>query len=77
MYLLYLDDSGSVGNAEDSHIILAGVAVFERQTHWLSEGLDRIATRVRSMNMPRLRVAPRPINGAGETGTFERLDTAP
>lgn len=46
MYLLYLDDSGSVANAADRHIILAGVAVFERQPHWFSERLDNIAQRV-------------------------------
>lgn len=46
MYLLYLDDSGSVGNPADKHIVLAGLAVFERQPHWLSEKLDGIAARV-------------------------------
>ncbi len=46
MYLLYLDDSGSVGNASDKHIILAGVSVFERQPHWLSGKLDEIAKEV-------------------------------
>lgn len=46
MHLLYLDDSGSVGNAEDTHIILAGVAVFERQPHWFSVSLDRVAERL-------------------------------
>lgn len=46
MHLLYLDDSGSVQNASDSHIILAGVAVFERQPHWLSERLDRLAETI-------------------------------
>lgn len=45
MYLLYLDDSGSVKNASDSHIILAGVAVFERQAHWFSERMDGVAKR--------------------------------
>jgi hypothetical protein len=34
MYLLYLDDSGSVRNAADRHIVLAGLAVYERQPHW-------------------------------------------
>ena len=28
MYLLYLDNSGSVQNASDRHIVLAGLAVF-------------------------------------------------
>lgn len=46
MYLLYLDDSGSVTNPADTHIVLAGLAIFERQPHWLSENLDRIARRL-------------------------------
>lgn len=43
MYILYLDDSGSVKNATDSHVILAGIAVFERKPHWLSNYLDELA----------------------------------
>jgi hypothetical protein len=43
MYILYLDDSGSVRNASDKHIVLAGVAVFERQSHWFSNRLDEVA----------------------------------
>jgi hypothetical protein len=46
MYLLYLDDSGSVRNPADRHIVLAGLAVYERQPHWLSSRLDAIAQRV-------------------------------
>jgi hypothetical protein len=46
MYLLYLDDSGSAGNADDKYVILAGVAVFERQTHWLSSKVEEIAARL-------------------------------
>jgi hypothetical protein len=46
MYLLYLDDSGSVSNASDRHVILAGVAIFERQPHWFSERLSAIAAEV-------------------------------
>ena len=43
MYLLYLDDSGSVSNPQDVHIVLAGLAVFERQVHWLASSLEQIA----------------------------------
>jgi hypothetical protein len=43
MHLLYLDDSGSVKNADDKHIILAGVSIFERMPHWLSRKLDSLA----------------------------------
>lgn len=46
MHLLYLDDSGSVRNAADRHVVLAGLEVFERQPHWLSERLDQIAKRL-------------------------------
>jgi hypothetical protein len=46
MHLLYLDDSGSVGNAADRHVILAGVAIFERLPYWFSQHLDVIARDV-------------------------------
>ncbi|MCO8017493.1 DUF3800 domain-containing protein [Brevundimonas diminuta] len=46
MHLLYLDDSGSVQNRADQHIILAGVSVFEREIHWVSKDLDDIAGKV-------------------------------
>ena len=43
MHLLYVDDSGSVSNPQDRHVVLAGLAVFERQTHWISKRLDDLA----------------------------------
>jgi hypothetical protein len=43
MHLLYLDDSGSVGNPQDRHIILAGFSIFEREGHWLSKNMDELA----------------------------------
>jgi hypothetical protein len=46
MHILYLDDSGSVKNADDKHIILAGVSVFERIPHWLSRALENLAKEV-------------------------------
>lgn len=46
MYLLYLDDSGSVANPSDRHIVLAGLAVFERQAHWLSRKMDSLAAEI-------------------------------
>ncbi|MGS0743761.1 DUF3800 domain-containing protein [Glaciimonas sp. GG7] len=33
MYLLYVDESGSASDASQEYFILAGVSVFERQTH--------------------------------------------
>lgn len=46
MYLLYLDDSGSVRNASDRHVILAGFAIFERGGHWLGGALDKMAAEI-------------------------------
>ncbi len=46
MYLLYLDDSGSVSNRNESYLVLGGVMVFERQVHWLSEQIQKIALAI-------------------------------
>lgn len=43
MHLLYIDDSGSVSNTSDRHIILAGFSVFERAGHWLGKAMDKQA----------------------------------
>ena len=45
MHLLYADESGSVGNPDDTHFVLAGFAVFERDTHWIERDLEAIAAR--------------------------------
>ncbi len=46
MYLLYLDDAGSVANNTDRFVALAGIAVFERQVHFLNRHLDDLAERI-------------------------------
>lgn len=38
MYILYLDESGN--HREASYFVLAGLAVFERETYWFSQDLD-------------------------------------
>lgn len=43
MYLLYLDESGSVNNA--GFFVLAGFACFERQAYFISKHLDEVAAR--------------------------------
>lgn len=45
MYLLYVDESGSPGDPNQKHFVLAGVAVFERETHWIEDQLNHIASR--------------------------------
>jgi len=43
MYLLYLDDSGSVKNKNEQYFILGGVCLFERRIHWLTNRIESIA----------------------------------
>jgi hypothetical protein len=50
MYLLYLDDSGSAGNQNESHLVLAGLAIFERQVHWLATELEALAHKLAPAN---------------------------
>lgn len=43
MYLLYLDDAGSPGNAAEEYFVLGGICVFEAQVEWFSREIDRLA----------------------------------
>jgi hypothetical protein len=45
MYLLYADESGSVGDSKQQFFVLAGFCVFERQGYWFAQELDKIAAR--------------------------------
>jgi len=75
MYLLYLDESGSVKDASQQHFVLAGVAVFERQPHWLAEKLEGIAARVDPADPGSVELHGAPmLNGHGHWGTVKRAD---
>lgn len=43
MHLLYVDESGSTTNPAQNFFVLAGVAIFEKRTHWEEERLNKIA----------------------------------
>lgn len=45
MHLLYIDESGTLNDPKQLHIVLAGVCIFEKQTYWLGEEMDKIAAR--------------------------------
>ena len=45
MYLLYTDESGSIDDPNGDFFVLAGCALFERQTHWVDSKLESIADR--------------------------------
>jgi Protein of unknown function (DUF3800) len=45
VHLLYVDESGSVADASQQYFVLAGVAIFERKTHWIEQNLNSIAAK--------------------------------
>jgi hypothetical protein len=45
MHLLYLDESGSVADPNQTYFVLAGICVYERAAHWIEEDLNAIARR--------------------------------
>ena len=50
MHLLYADESGSLGDPAQRFFVLAGVSVFERETHWIEVELNKIAARFSPQN---------------------------
>ena len=45
MYLLYADESGIAADPKQSYFVLAGISVFERQSYWFADELNKIAAR--------------------------------
>lgn len=43
MYILYVDDAGSVGNHEERYFVLGGIALFERHIEHLEYALEGVA----------------------------------
>lgn len=43
MYILYLDDSGSVNNPKEEYFVLGGVCVPENSVRWLSHKIETLA----------------------------------
>lgn len=48
MYLLYLDDSGSSKNTNESHFVLGGVCVKEDKNFFINQRLDSLAASIDS-----------------------------
>ncbi len=42
MYLLYLDESGNENDPNDRYFVLGGLALFERQTFFLTRDIEAI-----------------------------------
>lgn len=50
MHLFYADESGSISDPTQRFFVLAGLAVFERETHWIEQDLNQIASRCEPKN---------------------------
>jgi hypothetical protein len=50
MYLLYLDESGSIGNQDESYFVLGGVCIPERSIKWLTDQIDNLASEIEPEN---------------------------
>jgi len=45
MYLLYLDESGNENDPNDRYFVLGGIALFERQTYFLTQAIEQVQDR--------------------------------
>lgn len=45
MYLLYVDESGTPSDPLLNHFVLSGISIFETQTHWVEQEMDKIARK--------------------------------
>ncbi|MCX8089721.1 MAG: DUF3800 domain-containing protein [Verrucomicrobiae bacterium] len=46
MHLLYLDDAGSAANRNEEYLVLGGVSVFEAQSSFFTQELDKLAESI-------------------------------
>jgi len=46
MYLLYLDDSGSVKNKDEEYFVLGGIALHESSARWLTNEIETLARTI-------------------------------
>ena len=73
MYVLYLDDAGSVSNSKEKHFILAGIAVFERQAFYLQKGLDDLVAALGHPDPSNLELHDNAILGARKGSWWRKL----
>ena len=52
MHLLYLDESGNENDPNDRFFVLAGIALFERQTYYVSRALDAVQEKYFPRHQP-------------------------
>jgi hypothetical protein len=75
MYLLYADDSGSASDRKQEYFVLGGVAIFERQVHWINLELEKVARRFDPANPHSVELHGSPmLNGRGGWEAFSHSE---
>jgi hypothetical protein len=75
MYILYLDESGSVKNPTEEYFVLGGVAVPEVSIRWLSYELEKLAESIDPANPRQVEFhAAEIFNGGGLWGKYNKTD---
>jgi len=75
MYLLYADESGSIGDPTERYFVLAGISVSEREPHWLDQELEQIARRFDPNDPQSVELHGSPMRaGKGKWRHFPKLD---
>ena len=50
MHLLYLDDAGSANNLQEEYFVLGGISIFEAQSYFFVQEMDKLATTINPSN---------------------------
>lgn len=75
MHLLYADESGSLGDPNQKYFVLAGISVFERETHWIEVELNKIAERFSPHNPHAIELHGSPMRtGRDGWNSFKQAD---
>lgn len=74
MYLLYADESGSVGDPNQQFFVLAGFCVYEKQGYWIAKELDAIAARFNPADPTSVELHGNPMQSG--KGIFRRFTKA-
>jgi hypothetical protein len=73
MHLLYVDESGHSQDATQRFFVMVGVSLFERQTYWISNELDKIAARFNPAEPHLIELHGSPMKQG--KGQFEKSDS--
>lgn len=68
MHLLYVDEAGSAGDAGQTHFVLAGVSLFERQGYWIASELDNLVSSINPADPAPLELHGSPMLGVRKYG---------